>query len=121
METDDETIDQNAALPLAVAARLAFPKGGMTGRGLKREADKGKLIVEKIGNRIFTSLTAIEQMRKLCRLENNPLASGLDRQAQTEPQSGSSSTQDGKSALAAARLTLATLKIPSKPIWQPSA
>jgi hypothetical protein len=51
-----------------VAAELAFPGGGMTASGLRKEADKGRLVIERIAGKDFTTLRAIVDMRKLCRL-----------------------------------------------------
>ena len=56
-------------LRLKDAIRFGFPHGGMTVSGLLREAKAGRLVVEKIANKHFTSLRAIEEMRKLCRVK----------------------------------------------------
>src|SRR3954468_3520223 len=81
MEAESGNINSNAALPLDVAAELSFPKGGMTGRGLRREAKNGRLVIERMNGKLFTSLTAIEQMRKLCRLEAPDPISGFASRA----------------------------------------
>lgn len=54
---------------LSVIAKLAFPDGGMTASSLRREAERGRLAVERIAGKDFTSLQAIAEMRKLCRVE----------------------------------------------------
>jgi hypothetical protein len=67
--------------PLASKATVAFPHGGMTVSGLRKEAKAGRLVIEKIANKHFTTLRAIEEMRKSCRVKNSLLASGSVRRA----------------------------------------
>lgn len=55
-------------LRLKIAAELAFPGGGMTASGLRREADRGHLVIERIAGKDYTTLQAIADMRKLCRV-----------------------------------------------------
>jgi hypothetical protein len=43
-------------LRLADAAALAFPHGGMTAAGLRKEAAKGRLAIFRIANKDFTTL-----------------------------------------------------------------
>jgi hypothetical protein len=43
----------------------------MTASGLRRERDRGRLIVERIAGKDFTTLANIEKMRELCRVNNN--------------------------------------------------
>ncbi|WP_238193793.1 excisionase [Methylobacterium frigidaeris] len=74
-------ISDDAPLRLADAARLAFPAGGMTAASLRREAAKGRLSIERIAGKDFTTLAAIERMRELCRLppkeiSHNPASGG---------------------------------------------
>jgi hypothetical protein len=66
----DSTIDWNDTTPLRlkIAAELAFPSGDMTASGLRREADRGRLIVERIAGKDYTTLQAIADMRRLCRV-----------------------------------------------------
>jgi hypothetical protein len=40
----------------------------MTASGLRREADRGRLIVERIAGKDYTTLQAIADMRRLCRM-----------------------------------------------------
>src|SRR5260370_17186891 len=56
-------------LRLEDAIKYGFPYGGMTVSGLRREAARGRLIIERIANKDFTSLRNIEEMRKLCRVK----------------------------------------------------
>jgi hypothetical protein len=55
-------------LRLDVAVREAFPAGGMTVSGLRKEIAKGRLEVELIAGKQFTTLLAIARMRELCRV-----------------------------------------------------
>jgi hypothetical protein len=59
----------DAPLRLDVAVREAFPAGGMTVSGLRREAARGRLVIEVIAGKHFTTLAAIARMRELCRRE----------------------------------------------------
>ena len=59
----------DAPLRLSIAAKLAFPDGSMTASGLRREANRGRLRVELIANKLFTTLQAINEMRELCRVQ----------------------------------------------------
>jgi hypothetical protein len=63
-------ISADTPLRLKTAVRLAFPDGGMTVSGLRREAAKGHLAIETIAGKQFTTLNAIQEMRKQCR--DNP-------------------------------------------------
>jgi hypothetical protein len=64
----DQLITDDTPLRLARAAELAFPGGGMTASGLRKEAAKGRLVIERIAGKDYTTLHAIAEMRKLCRL-----------------------------------------------------
>jgi hypothetical protein len=68
LPTRDE-IAPNTPLRLGVAAALAFPDGSMSASGLRREAARGRLIIERIAGKDFTTLGNIEKMRLLCRVE----------------------------------------------------
>ncbi|MDA9487955.1 hypothetical protein XI08_01645 [Bradyrhizobium sp. CCBAU 11361] len=65
----NDNIGPDTPLRLRDAVACAFPFGGMTESGLRREAKAGRLVVERIANKDFTSLRAVEEMRKLCRVE----------------------------------------------------
>jgi hypothetical protein len=60
---------QNVPLRLSTAAKIAFPDGSMTASGLRREASRGRLVIERIAGKDFTTLANIEEMRKLCRVQ----------------------------------------------------
>jgi hypothetical protein len=61
-------VDNDAPLRLARAAELAFPDGGMTASGLRKEAAKGRLVIERIANKDYTTLAATADMRAACRI-----------------------------------------------------
>ena len=58
-----EDIGHDQPLRLAVAAALAFPDGSMTASGLRRESARGRLVIERIAGKDYTTLANIEQMR----------------------------------------------------------
>ena len=99
-------------LRLADAVKIAFPMGGMTVAGLRRERDRDRLVIEKIAGKEFTTLAHIERMRELCRDEARALGSSLRRPAETRAeklptrQPGSSETTDAMSAQAALQMKL---------------
>jgi len=59
----------DAPIRLSVAAKLAFPNGSMTASGLRREAARGRLTIERIAGKDFTTLDEIKKMRELCRVQ----------------------------------------------------
>ena len=63
-----EEVTPDTPLRLGIAAALAFPDGSMTTAGLRREAARGRLIIERIAGKDFTTLANIERMRELCRV-----------------------------------------------------
>lgn len=68
---DSRQFDPDAPLRLSLAAKLAFPDGSMTASGLRREAARGRLRIERIANKDFVTLTEIKRMRELCRVPAN--------------------------------------------------
>jgi hypothetical protein len=96
-------------LRLSVAAALAFPDGSMTASGLRREAARGRLVIERIAGKDYTTLNNIERMRELCRVEAKARDSILDS-VEGETRSGSFSTTVERSAQARAREISARLK-----------
>jgi hypothetical protein len=75
----NDNIHPDDPLRLADAIKIAFPRGGMTVNGLRNEARAGRLVIEKIANKHFTSLRAIEEMRKSCRVKVEGHVSGGER------------------------------------------
>ncbi|TGN86842.1 excisionase [Bradyrhizobium yuanmingense] len=109
-------ITPDTPLRLADAVKIAFPLGGMTVAGLRRERDRSRLIIEKIAGKEFTTLAYIERMRELCREEarapdssSRPPAAIKTERSLTK-QHGSSETTDGMSAQAALQMRLRSQK-----------
>jgi hypothetical protein len=106
MSVDNESIGPDTPLRLEDAVRRAFPAGGITVSGLRKKAGRGRLEIEVIAGKQFTTLRAIERMRGLCRVKKEQ-DSGSNPQPirQTEnsgaPPIGSSETDRARSALAA--------------------
>ena len=105
-------------LRLDVAAKLAFPDGGITAASLRREASAGRLVIERIAGKDFTTLTHIENMRReaaTCRDGVKAHGSGLNRRNAKragdlpDRQHGSSVTEREKSAQAALQATAKAL------------
>src|SRR5262245_24487030 len=92
-----ECIGRDQPLRLAVAAALALPDGSMTASGLRREAARGRLVVERIAGKDYTTLANIEGMRELCRVEAKGLVCGSSQRSVTRMGS-SSGTRPGSSA-----------------------
>ena len=65
---DRERVEADTPLRLSVAAELAFPDGSMTPSGLRREGARGRLVIERIAGKDYTTLANIERMRELCRV-----------------------------------------------------
>ena len=70
-------IEPTTPLRLAFAAEMAFPGGGMTASGLRREAERGRLVIERIAGKDYTTLAAIDEMRLLCRVQPKVNASSV--------------------------------------------
>jgi hypothetical protein len=73
-------VSDDTPLRLDVALKAAFPAGGMTVAGLRNEIAKGRLEVELIAGKHFTTLAAIARMREKCRVtpKNASIADGED-------------------------------------------
>jgi len=105
-------ITLNTPLRLADAVKIAFPMGGMTVAGLRRERDRDRLVIEKIAGKEFTTLAHNERMRQLCREEARgpdfSLRAPAETRAERSPteQAGSSETMAGISAQAALEMRL---------------
>jgi len=110
-------ITPDTPLRLADAAKIAFPMGGMSVAGLRRERDRNRLVTERIAGKEFTTLAHIERMRELCREEAKERDSSLRQpaagRAETSPikQPGSSETMAGTSARAALQMRLQPRKL----------
>lgn len=109
------TVTDTTPLRLAEAAEMAFPRGGMTAAGLRREAQRGRLALMRIAGKDFTTLAAIREMMDRCRVAPSDLAYGSGRSEPApmeacEPPPGSSSTSADRSALDAALTIAGALK-----------
>jgi hypothetical protein len=106
-------------LRLKDAVRIAFPFGGMTVSGLRREAVKGILVLERYANKDFVTLNAIIEMRKRCRDQQKVPVSGLNlksemgRESSSAGRHGSFETERTRSALVALEQTARALSKPS--------
>ncbi|NLS69604.1 excisionase [Bradyrhizobium brasilense] len=107
-----ENIGPHDPLRLSVAAAVAFPDGSMTASGLRRENARGRLVIERIAGKDYTTLFHIERMRELCRVEAKGPGSSSKPPDETRPagspteQRGSSETMAGISAQAALQMKL---------------
>jgi hypothetical protein len=54
-----DQIAEDAPLRLNIAAALAYPDGSMTVSGLRREAARGRLVVERTAGKDYTTLGAL--------------------------------------------------------------
>jgi hypothetical protein len=106
-----EEIGPDTPLRLDVAARIAFPGGAMTVSGLRREAARGRLMIERIAGKDFTTLAAIATMREKCRAQP-PRPTSTSENAATEPLTGSSSMPDARSGQAHLKAIAEKLKKP---------
>jgi hypothetical protein len=112
-------ITENTPLRLAIAAKLAFPDGSMTASGLRRERDRGRLAIERIAGKDYTTLADIQKMRDLCRVQAKGHGSTCAAPGQPlgDKPSGSSGTAGAispRDALAT-RLTKGRPKLPNVP------
>src|SRR5690606_16185620 len=95
MEAANDNIGPNTPVRLADIVSLAFPAGGMTVSGLRREASRGHLMMMRIAGKDFTTLAAIEEMKTRCLVPANQPDSGYVQPARIVKPSGSSSTVEG--------------------------
>lgn len=104
------TIDPNAPIRLADIIPIAFPMGGMTVNGLRKEAGRGHLAILRMAGKDFTTLADIEEMKKICREQSSQRASGFAQPTKTVRQPGSSLIPESSIALDAARATAQRLR-----------
>jgi len=112
-------IGQDTPLRLNLAAAIAYPDGSMTASGLRREASRGRLVIERVAGRDYVTLSSIARMRQLCQLQPRDHDCGSEDQGVTvEDDShirpcGLSSTESIRRAQSAAKTIVAELKEPS--------
>src|ERR1700738_4953650 len=113
-----EQVTPDTPLRLGIAAALAFPDGSMTASGLRREAARGRLVVERIAGKDYTTLRNIEEMRKKCRDQVREPDCGSNPQP-THPTAGFAGTPIGSSEMDRAKSARAALhkiaRAPSAP------
>src|SRR5215213_9941464 len=100
-------IGPNTPLRLKAAAQLAFPDGSMTASGLRREAARNRLAIERIAGKQYTTLSAVDEMRRLCREtpkgpDSGRSAAVVIAEVKTGGPLGSSGTGQSNAALACA-------------------
>src|SRR5205823_5386395 len=86
-QQDFPSYPQDRPLRLAVAAKVAFPDGSMSASGLRREAKRGRLVIERIAGKDYTTLGCIERMRELCRVIAKVPDSGSGRSVEKAAES----------------------------------
>ena len=96
-------IDPDTPLRLKTAVEVAFPFGGMTVSGLRREAKKGHLAIEEIAGKQFTTLRHIQEMREKCR--DNPRVRDCGLIQNEKKMGNSASGQRGLSATERAKIS----------------
>src|ERR1700730_3789013 len=77
MKRDVESLQEvplDAPLRLGIAAGLAYPDGSMTASGLRKEAGRGRLAIERVAGKDYTTLSAKAEVRKKCLLEEDRLS-----------------------------------------------
>ena len=112
--TRDDEVSETDPLRLEVAVALAFPRGGMTVSGLRREHKRGNLDFELIAGKQFVTLRDIKQMRQKCRVGQKGHVSTCASDGDAKP-CGSSSTERTRSAQVAAQAVAELLNRPSPP------
>jgi hypothetical protein len=106
-------VDLDTPLRLARAVELAFPFGGMTVSGLRKERDRKRLVIEKIAGKEFTTLRYIEQMRVKCREAPREQDCGLSRKSVTGRE-GSHGAQPGSLEMDRVRSARAALEMTAR-------
>jgi hypothetical protein len=102
-------VSDDDPLRLEVAASRAFPDGSMTAAGLRREHRRGRLVIERVAGKDYTTLKAIREMREKCRNEIKERGCGSNLQPEMKWLPGSSGTAKSNAALAAVRMKLLKL------------
>lgn len=109
-------IDMDTPLRLKRAAEIAFPDGGMTVSGLRRERDAGRLETALIAGKEYCTLRAIQEMLARCQgLRKAPASTSGPKAARPTERSdrrpdGSSATATASCRLDAALMTAQALK-----------
>jgi hypothetical protein len=117
---DRSEITEDTPLRLEAAAVLAFPGGGMTASGLRKERDAKRLVTEIVAGKEYTTLRDIERMREACRGRSKVRVSTPKPSdaTPTEPSSPAPSGSSETAPFAAAQAFL--LRTLDKPLPKPS-
>lgn len=97
-QPDEDGPDPNAPMRLKDIIPIAFPCGGISPAGLRREAKRGRLKLMRIAGKDFTTLAAIEEMQRRCVVEPGPKEPALHPD------------DEAKASLAAARAIVKELR-----------
>jgi hypothetical protein len=92
------TIDENAPVRLEDIIPIAFPAGGITLAGLRKEVARGNLAVEKIAGKLFTTLADVKRMRAKCRVKEKDPDSTNDLRKEDVRPPGLSETEQNSLA-----------------------
>jgi hypothetical protein len=104
-ELTEMILGHDTPLRLDDAAKIAFPDGGMTASGLRREAKRGRLVIERVAGKDYTTLNHIKRMRELCHVSQARRDSGNGRNGGIS-QANSLTLPPGLSSMAVARSAL---------------
>jgi len=110
MRAANDNVGPDTPVRLADIIPLAFPHGGMTVSGLRREARRGNLTIIRMAGKDFTTVGYIGEMMEKCRVAANLHDFGSGRPAKTAAPSGSSLTGGGNTALVAANAIVERLR-----------
>jgi hypothetical protein len=80
-----DQIADDTPLRLDMIAALEYPDGSMTASGLRREAARGRLVIERTAGKDYTTRAAIREMRRLCQISVKAQGSGSDQHVGTRP------------------------------------
>ena len=105
-----EKVTSDTPLRLEIAAVIAFPDGSMTAAGLRREGARGRLVIERIAGKHYTTLANIERMRELCHVQAKAPDSTFGARGATPPAT-SPITQPGSSEMVDATFSQAALQM----------
>lgn len=64
--------DPDVPLRLSVAAAVAFPDGSMVPSSLRREANRGRLVIERVAGKDFATLANIERRARASQVRGRP-------------------------------------------------
>lgn len=109
IDLNRQDVGPDTPLRLSVAASIAYPDGSMSAAGLRREANRGRLDIERVAGRDYTTLRAIEEMRRKCRVQPKARAS-ISESEPAARRSGSSETARTSTAQAALNTTVRELR-----------